>query len=70
MATQPNRGLQPGTAGRGPVVGDPVAKPHATHTWLLGWAVGSIAGHAPKRQPDETAGSRGEHENFADDHAV
>jgi len=52
------------------VVGDPVAKPHATHTWLLGWAVGSIAGHAPKRQPDETAGSRGEHENFADDHAV
>jgi len=30
----------------GPAVGEPVAGPHVTDTWPLGWAVGSIAGHA------------------------
>jgi len=30
----------------GLAVGEPVAGPHVSHTWPLGWAVGSIAGYS------------------------
>ena len=39
-------------------VGEPVAGPHVAHTWRLGRAVGSIAGHVLRR-PDRSSGMRG-----------
>jgi len=42
----------------GPAVGEPLAGPHVTQTWPLGWAVGSIAGHALKSFRPSSGGAR------------
>jgi len=49
----------------GLALGEPVSRPHVSHTWPLGWAVGSIVAYALRASPTVQPAAKGNSHDFA-----